>query len=137
MGGRKGLPSRRSGVRPAHRRSISVLKDMRGRARVSARPQVPAVPVVLGKLEEPEVIRDLVSALVRESPADPVGKKEAVLRRVACRGAIKAGDHLSREQMRRLLDQLARTKNPYTCPHGRPKIVSFSPDELAAMFRRP
>jgi DNA mismatch repair protein MutL len=97
---------------------------------------VNAIPVVLGKLEEPEVIRDLVSALVRESPADPVGKREAVLRRVACRGAIKAGDQLSREQMRRLLDQLARTKNPYTCPHGRPTIVSFSPDELAAMFRR-
>lgn len=97
---------------------------------------VNAIPVVLGKLEEPGVIRDLVSALVRESPADPVGKREAVLRRVACRGAIKAGDHLSREQMRRLLDQLARTKNPYTCPHGRPTIVSFSPDELAAMFRR-
>jgi DNA mismatch repair protein MutL len=97
---------------------------------------VNAIPVVLGKLEEPEVIRDLVSALVRESPSDPVGKREAVLRRVACRGAIKAGDHLSREQMRRLIDQLARTKNPYTCPHGRPTIVSFSPDELAAMFQR-
>ncbi|MDK2975173.1 MAG: mismatch repair protein MutL [Methanofollis sp.] len=97
---------------------------------------VNAIPVVLGKLEEPEVIRDLVSALIRESPADPVGRREAVLRRVACRSAIKAGDRLSQEQMRRLLDQLARTKNPYTCPHGRPTIVSFSPDELAAMFRR-
>ncbi|WP_048103682.1 hypothetical protein [Methanofollis liminatans] len=82
------------------------------------------------------MIRDLVSALVRESPSDPVGKREAVLTRVTCRGAINAGDHLSREQMRRLIDQLARTKNPYTCPHGRPTILSFSPDKLAAMFQQ-
>lgn len=97
---------------------------------------VSAIPIVLGRMENPEVIRDLVSGLVREAPRDPVGRREAITRRVACRGAIKAGDPLTREQMRRLVDQLAHTKSPYTCPHGRPTILSFSPDELAAMFRR-
>ncbi|WP_265581135.1 DNA mismatch repair endonuclease MutL [Methanofollis aquaemaris] len=97
---------------------------------------VNAIPVVLGKLEEPEVIRDLVSALVREGPSDPVGRREAITRRVACRGAIKAGDPLTTEQMQRLVEQLAHTENPYTCPHGRPTVILFSPDEMAAMFRR-
>ncbi|MDD3621390.1 MAG: DNA mismatch repair endonuclease MutL [Methanofollis sp.] len=97
---------------------------------------VSAIPVVLGKLEEPEVIRDLVSALVREGPSDPVGRREAITRRVACRGAIKGGDPLTHEQMQRLVEQLAHTKNPYTCPHGRPTVILFSPDEMAAMFRR-
>lgn len=97
---------------------------------------VSAIPVVLGRMEDPAVIRDLVSALIREAPRDPVGRREAITRRVACRGAIKAGDPLTREQMRRLVDQLAHTKSPYTCPHGRPTVLSFSPDELAAMFRR-
>lgn len=97
---------------------------------------VSAIPVVLGKLEEPEVVRDLVSALVREGPSDPVGRREAITRRVACRGAIKGGDPLTHEQMQRLVEQLAHTKNPYTCPHGRPTVILFSPDEMAAMFRR-
>ncbi|WP_342676635.1 DNA mismatch repair endonuclease MutL [Methanofollis sp. UBA420] len=97
---------------------------------------VSAIPIVLGRMEDPAVVRDLVSALVREATRDPVGRREAITRRVACRGAIKAGDPLTREQMRRLVDQLAHTKSPYTCPHGRPTILSFSPDELAAMFRR-
>jgi DNA mismatch repair protein MutL len=97
---------------------------------------VSAIPVVLGRMEDPAVVRDLVSALVREAPRDPVGRREAITRRVACRGAIKAGDPLTREQMRRLVDQLAHTKSPYTCPHGRPTVLSFTPDELAAMFRR-
>ncbi|WP_067051795.1 DNA mismatch repair endonuclease MutL [Methanofollis ethanolicus] len=97
---------------------------------------VSAIPIVLGRMEDPAVVRDLVSALIREAPRDPVGRREAITRRVACRGAIKAGDPLTHEQMRRLVDQLAHTKSPYTCPHGRPTVLSFSPDELAAMFRR-
>ncbi|TAJ44037.1 DNA mismatch repair endonuclease MutL [Methanofollis fontis] len=97
---------------------------------------VNAIPVILGKLEEAEVIRDLVSALVREGPADPVGKREEIRRRVACRAAIKAGEDLSMEQMRRLIQQLSYTKQPYTCPHGRPTIITYSTDELAGMFRR-
>ena len=38
--------------------------------------------------------------------------------------------------MQIILDALAHTDFPYTCPHGRPTILKFSSEELAKMFKR-
>ena len=35
-----------------------------------------------------------------------------------------------------LLDALRNTKNPFTCPHGRPTIISYSKYELEKLFKR-
>ena len=51
-----------------------------------------------------------------------------------------AGDIPSQQllvrQMQIILDALAHTDFPYTCPHGRPTILKFSSEELAKMFKR-
>ncbi len=97
---------------------------------------------------------------LRSVPSDiPVGEAESVLRQIlgglmemrgptaaeirhtclamtACKAAIKRGDELNLRQMQMLLDELAVTARPYTCPHGRPTILRFSSDELAKMFKR-
>ena len=62
--------------------------------------------------------------------------RQACLATTACRAAIKAGEELSLRQMQIILDELAHTPFPYTCPHGRPTILKFSNDELAKMFKR-
>lgn len=62
--------------------------------------------------------------------------RHACLATTACRAAIKAGDTLNIRQMQIILDELANTSLPYTCPHGRPTILKFSTDELAKMFKR-
>ncbi|KAH9464339.1 hypothetical protein Pst134EB_003866 [Puccinia striiformis f. sp. tritici] len=38
----------------------------------------------------------------------------------ACRGSIMFGDKLTNEQSRKLLNELGRTKLPFSCAHGRP-----------------
>ncbi len=54
----------------------------------------------------------------------------------ACRCAIRNGTPLSLEQMQTLLDQWQRTRNPRTCPHGRPIYLSLEESALARFFRR-
>ncbi|OAT81402.1 hypothetical protein A6M21_11055 [Desulfotomaculum copahuensis] len=54
----------------------------------------------------------------------------------ACRAAVKSGARLSVEAMLSLLEQLARTETPFTCPHGRPTVVLISGHELAHRFKR-
>jgi len=62
--------------------------------------------------------------------------KEQALITLACKGAIKAGQFLEEREMRALLDSLAQTKNPFTCPHGRPIMVRLETEELLRRFGR-
>ena len=95
-----------------------------------------AVPVVLGRMEDTTVIDEIISDLVSNSPSQSVNNREKLTRVIACRGAIKAGTVCSREQCQRIIDQLRRTKSPFTCPHGRPTIIRFSRADLDTMFKR-
>jgi DNA mismatch repair protein MutL len=55
---------------------------------------------------------------------------------VACRSAIRNGTTMNLEEMQTLLDQWQRTRNPRTCPHGRPIYLSLEESALARFFRR-
>ena len=54
----------------------------------------------------------------------------------ACKGAVKAGQRLSEQEMRELFDELFATELPYHDVHGRPTIVRLSLDELERRFGR-
>ncbi|ALB39558.1 DNA mismatch repair protein MutL [Anabaena sp. WA102] len=55
---------------------------------------------------------------------------------VACRSAIRNGTKMSLPEMQTLLDNWERTRNPRTCPHGRPIYLSLEESALARFFRR-
>ncbi len=55
---------------------------------------------------------------------------------LACKGAVKAGQALTHNQIHSLLTQLVETENPFTCPHGRPIIVKLEEGELLKRFGR-
>lgn len=54
----------------------------------------------------------------------------------ACRSAIRNGTPLSLSEMQTLIDEWKSTKNPRTCPHGRPIYLSLEESSLARFFRR-
>ncbi|MEO0541915.1 MAG: DNA mismatch repair endonuclease MutL [Cyanobacteria bacterium P01_A01_bin.105] len=54
----------------------------------------------------------------------------------ACRTAIRNGTPLGLEAMQTLLDNWQRTKNPRTCPHGRPICLTLEESSLSRYFRR-
>jgi DNA mismatch repair protein MutL len=80
--------------------------------------------------------------LMREDLADAItelslgGDLQAAQVAVACRCAIRNGTSLSLPEMQSLLDRWQRTRNPRTCPHGRPIYLSFKESSLARSFRR-
>ena len=55
---------------------------------------------------------------------------------IACRSAIRNGQPLSRPAMQTLLDRWQRTRNPRTCPHGRPIYLALDESALGRFFRR-
>ena len=97
---------------------------------------VRAVPAIMGKIEGPDQIDDLVTDLTASEPTRPVSDRERITRIVACRSAIKAGTVCTLEQCQRIVNQLRATESPFTCPHGRPTMIRFSRAKLDEMFKR-
>ncbi len=54
----------------------------------------------------------------------------------ACRSAIRNGTKLDLVTMRDLLWRWQQTRNPHTCPHGRPICLAIDESDLARFFRR-
>lgn len=55
---------------------------------------------------------------------------------VACHTSIRAGQTLSIQEMRELVEQLERTEQPRACGHGRPTMLRLTQDELERQFGR-
>ena len=55
---------------------------------------------------------------------------------MACRMSVKANDYLSYDDQVWLLDTLRNCENPFTCPHGRPTIITYTKYDLEKLFKR-
>ncbi len=64
------------------------------------------------------------------------GVRERVWASLACHSVAIAGEQLAHDEMASLLERLEACRNPMHCPHGRPTMVRFSPEEIARMFKR-
>ena len=94
-----------------------------------------AIPVVFYRLIGEEEIVEVIERLVEES-----GKKEertkVLFSTAACKASIKAGEKLSYEGMKEIVEGLRNAKIPYTCPHGRPTMIRLSKKEIEKRFKR-
>jgi DNA mismatch repair protein MutL len=93
-----------------------------------------AVPVLL-RGDEP---RRVIEAAVDELSGPKVGEPtvERALAFVACRAAVKANMPLAREEMDRLVADLAQTASPFFCPHGRPVVSRVSLADVRKELKR-
>lgn len=55
---------------------------------------------------------------------------------MACRMSIKAHDFINFDDQEYLLDELSYCDNPFTCPHGRPTIITYTKYDLEKLFKR-
>lgn len=59
-----------------------------------------------------------------------------VLDMMACKAAVKAGDRMSEEELRALMDLRGEVERSSNCPHGRPTTVRLTIGELERLFGR-
>lgn len=97
---------------------------------------VRAVPDNLFSLAKKELLLEMLDSLTEDGAG---GGSESVYNRIAamsCKAAVKGNNRLSDREANELIDQLLGLENPYTCPHGRPTIVSISKYEMEKRFKR-
>lgn len=86
--------------------------------------------------EETEIIEEMIEQILHKRKID-IGKiREEAAIMMSCKRSIKANHYLTGEDMERLLKDLAKAENPYTCPHGRPVLIHFTTYEIEKMFKR-
>ena len=99
---------------------------------------VTAVPALIGETAAPGFLRDFLDRLGEGAQAGKALDMGLEMKRAmaACKAAIKAHDVLTLPEMQALIYQLALAEQPYTCPHGRPTIISMTEAELERRFKR-
>ena len=61
--------------------------------------------------------------------------REKIIISMSCRGAVKAGQKLSFDEMQNMVRRIHEV-GKYTCPHGRPIIIKLTKNDLDKMFGR-
>jgi DNA mismatch repair protein MutL len=100
--------------------------------------RIDGVPAVAADLDPGALLRELLgeAAQVRAAAAGIDALRLRLVTTAACKAAIKIHHALTREGMQRLLDDLFRTGNPTTCPHGRPLVFRLPLAEIERTFHR-
>ncbi|MDF2962407.1 MAG: mismatch repair protein MutL [Paenibacillus sp.] len=87
--------------------------------------------------DEKALVEEMTEWILSERKGIDLSKlREKAAIMCSCKASIKANQSLSTLEIEGLLDRLAACRNPYTCPHGRPIVISFSTYELEKMFKR-
>lgn len=98
---------------------------------------VRAYPVLLSRNDPAEIVKAVAEQIV-ESGRDPARRDlvDSLLHMLACKGAIKAGQRLTPEEVDSLLVQRHLIDDAHHCPHGRPTALVLSRQELDRQFGR-
>ncbi len=99
---------------------------------------VQSVPAPHRYFDAERCIREMIHELLHGSDLmnSARNQNERVAMSFACKGAIRAGQKLAREEMHELFDQLFATELPYHDIHGRPTVVRLGLGELRRKFGR-
>ena len=94
------------------------------------------VPYVLNEPIKPHVFKEVLDGLSEGNIRDITDIKAENIIRMSCRSAIKGHDRLSDEECHQLIHSLMALENPFTCPHGRPTLISLTQADIEKMFKR-
>ncbi|RTL06874.1 DNA mismatch repair endonuclease MutL [Candidatus Dependentiae bacterium] len=117
---------------------IPLLKDHGINAELFGHNQliIQSLPVYLKECALDDLIHATVADLKAESYNKSFDPLHAIRAQIACKAAIKAGDSLTEFTMQTLVNDLEKTSNRFSCPHGRPTGWAISLHEIEKKFKR-
>ena len=98
---------------------------------------VSSYPAMLRRVRIEELLRSVIEIMIVDG--DQVDKRDLLdelMHMMSCKGAVKAGDSLTPDEIESLLEWRALCQDSHHCPHGRPTSLVFTQDELDKRFQR-
>jgi len=98
---------------------------------------VKSVTPLLAHIDLKVLVSDLIDEFVQTGKRGDIDHiREKVIAVMACRGAVKARERLTEEEVASLCRDLDSVPFAATCPHGRPLFVSLGTGDMERMFKR-
>ncbi|WP_430886474.1 DNA mismatch repair endonuclease MutL [Fusibacter sp. JL216-2] len=96
------------------------------------------IPALLGRDGAHALFRKATDRLASSDTTglEATSEKLEKIMQESCKTAIKAHDHMADMEVETLTKQLSELSDPYTCPHGRPIIISITKSEIEKKFKR-
>jgi DNA mismatch repair protein MutL len=97
---------------------------------------IAALPAEATDRAPAETLRGVLTELAESGAAELPDRRDRLCASVACRSAVTIRYHLASEEIRRLLQDWVKAADRFTCPHGRPVVLSMSEEDLEKFFKR-
>jgi DNA mismatch repair protein MutL len=97
---------------------------------------ISALPAEATDRDPGETLHRALAALADSGNADETVRRDRLAASLACRSAVTIRYHLAPEEIRHLVSDWAKTRDRFTCPHGRPVVLSMSEEDLEKYFKR-
>ena len=98
---------------------------------------VKAHPTWIPKGNEENAIKKVIELVIyKEKNFDIKKFNDHLAATMACKMSIKANESLTLDEMKYLIEDLRKCKNPFNCPHGRPTTIFYSTYDLEKLFKR-
>ena len=94
------------------------------------------VPNICMDLNTKQLFLDLLDEINTFSRTALQEKEDRFIATIACKAAVKANMRLNEIEVKKLMDELLKFPNPFTCPHGRPTAIKYTKYDLERKFSR-
>jgi DNA mismatch repair protein MutL len=97
---------------------------------------IAALPAEAANRDPADMLHEALAAVAEPGAGEAASRRDRLAAGLACRSAVTIRYHLAPEEIRRLLSDWAKTADRFTCPHGRPVVLSMTEEDLEKYFKR-
>jgi DNA mismatch repair protein MutL len=98
---------------------------------------IKAAPAGVDAADIERMLHEILDQFQREDQSENLDRaRHRIAASIACHAAIKVNMPLEQQKMEWLLQELAKTDCPMTCPHGRPVVLRYSLKDIQRAFKR-
>ena len=94
------------------------------------------IPLWFHDVDQKQFLQDLLDYFVENQDVDMAKLRKHMIATMACHSSIRFNRPLSMQEMKQVILDLQKCKQPYHCPHGRPTVIVMSDSELRKEFER-
>ena len=94
------------------------------------------IPLWFHDVDQKKFLQDLIDYFTENNTVDMAMLRKHMIATMACHSSIRFNRPLSMQEMKQVVLDLQKCKQPYHCPHGRPTVIVMSDGQLRKEFER-